>query len=53
MCVLVSSGCAAYGALGHNGYCTQGRTYAGALNAACGGSLNWGATEMEVWYPVP
>ena len=20
---------------------------------ACGGHGNWGATEMEVWYPVP
>ena len=42
-----------FGALGGNGYCYQGRTYAGAPNAACGGSRNWGATEMEVWYPVP
>ena len=42
-----------YGALGADGYCDQGATYAGAPNAACGGHLNWGATEMEVWYPVP
>jgi hypothetical protein len=42
-----------YGALGSNGDCNQGTTYAGAPNAVCGGSNNWGATEMEVWYPVP
>ena len=42
-----------YGVLGHDGRCDQGTTYAGAPNAACGGSGNWGATEMEVWYPVP
>ena len=40
-------------ALGANGHCDQGHTYAGAPNAACGGDHNWGATEMEVWYPVP
>ena len=42
-----------HGALGVNGNCDQGTTYEGAPNAACGGRLNWGATEMEVWYPVP
>ena len=43
-----------YGALGTNGQCHQGTTYAGAPNAACGGGEGtWGATEMEVWYPVP
>ena len=41
------------GALGNYGHCYQGTTYAGARNAACGGYSNWGATEMEVWYPVP
>ena len=46
-------GFGAHGALGTNGFCNQGTTYAGAPNAACGGHGNWGATEMEVWYPVP
>ena len=38
--------------LGANGRCHQGGTYVGAPNAACGGQSNWGATDMEVWYPV-
>ena len=43
-----------YGALGQGIYaqCRQGGTYAGEHNDACGGSGNWGATEMEVWYRV-
>ena len=36
--------------LGNHGYCDQGWTYAGEMNAACGGRENWGATQMEVWY---
>eukprot|EP01048_Picozoa_sp_COSAG05_P019633 COSAG05_NODE_3126_length_2304_cov_2.452608_3_plen_124_part_00 len=41
-----------HGVLGENGYCSQGPTYAGPYNDACGGNANWGATEMEVWYRV-
>ena len=37
---------------GDYAYCNQGTTYAGEPNDACGGSGNWGATEMEVWYRV-
>ena len=41
-----------FGGLSSGGYCTQGRTYEGHANEACGGSFNWGQTEMEVWYHI-
>ena len=37
---------------GSPGYCNQGRTYRGSPNAACGGSGNWGHTDLEVWRPL-
>jgi hypothetical protein len=41
------------GPLGKNGYCHQGGTYAGSVNATCGGAAgSWGATDMEVWFPT-
>ena len=36
---------------GDGGYCTQGGTYAGSDNEACGGYGNWGSTDLEVWFP--
>ena len=40
--------------LGAGGYakCSQGATYQGAPDDACGGRGGWGATEMEVWFHV-
>lgn len=43
---------------GDQAYCNQGLTYAVPnasrnQNEACGGYLNWGATDLEVWYPEP
>ena len=35
---------------GTDGYCDQGHTYRGSPNAACGGSNNWGHTDLEVWF---
>ena len=35
---------------GTNGQCTQGVTYAGSPNEACGGNGNWGPTDVEVWF---
>ena len=35
---------------GAGGYCTQGNTYRGSPNAACGGAFNWGHTDLEVWF---
>ena len=37
------------GAVG--GTCQQGGTYRGTHNEICGGEANWGATDVEVWYP--
>eukprot|EP01046_Picozoa_sp_COSAG06_P012321 COSAG06_NODE_721_length_12803_cov_167.866105_8_plen_122_part_00 len=34
---------------GTNGFCSQGGTYRGSRNEACGGFLNWGHTDLEVW----
>jgi hypothetical protein len=34
-----------YGALGADGYCDQGATYAGQPNEACGGYTSWVTTE--------
>ena len=34
-----------------SGYCTQGGTYRGTDGEICGGDGNWGATDVEVWYP--
>ena len=31
--------------------CNQGGTYHGTSQEICGGSNNWGATDVEVWYP--
>ena len=35
---------------GSYGACNQGSTYRGASHEICGGNLNWGATDVEVWY---
>ena len=40
------------GAPGEHGACVQGRTYRGTDGEICGGDGNWGATDVEVWYPV-
>ena len=32
--------------------CHQGHTYRGTTNEICGGDSNWGATDVEVWYPI-
>ena len=37
---------------GSGGYCEQGRTYRGTDGEICGGNSNWGATDVEVWYPL-
>eukprot|EP01045_Picozoa_sp_COSAG04_P013424 COSAG04_NODE_951_length_9210_cov_890.580178_9_plen_149_part_00 len=34
------------------GFCYQGHTYRGTEGEICGGSGNWGATDVEVWYPI-
>ena len=31
--------------------CNQGTTYRGTDGEICGGDANWGATDVEVWYP--
>ena len=36
---------------GSHGYCNQGGTYRGTHGEICGGRGNWGATDVEVWYP--
>ena len=36
---------------GSDGYCNQGDTYRGTDGEICGGEHNWGATDVEVWYP--
>ena len=36
---------------GSAGYCNQGITYRGTDGEICGGTYNWGATDVEVWYP--
>ena len=36
---------------GSGGSCSQGRTYRGTHGEICGGDSNWGATDVEVWYP--
>eukprot|EP01046_Picozoa_sp_COSAG06_P009927 COSAG06_NODE_530_length_14570_cov_23.269435_18_plen_146_part_00 len=35
---------------GTGGYCSQGTTYRGSPDAACGGYQNWGHTDLEVWF---
>ena len=37
---------------GSHGYCRQGGTYRGTDGEICGGVYNWGATDVEVWYPI-
>ena len=37
---------------GSHAYCNQGLTYGGTGGEICGGSNNWGATDVEVWYPL-
>ena len=37
---------------GSHGECDQGRTYGGTDGEICGGTYNWGATDVEVWYPL-
>ena len=39
------------GAPGERGQCNQGGTYRGTEGEICGGTGNWGATDVEVWYP--
>ena len=39
------------GAPGWRGECDQGGTYRGTDGEVCGGNRNWGATDVEVWYP--
>ena len=36
---------------GSDGACYQSRTYRGTGGEICGGNNNWGATDVEVWYP--
>eukprot|EP01045_Picozoa_sp_COSAG04_P027132 COSAG04_NODE_3909_length_2431_cov_2.493139_1_plen_113_part_00 len=37
---------------GTHGSCgRQGNTYRGTGGEICGGDRNWGATDVEVWYP--
>ena len=36
---------------GADGFCIQGVTYRGTNGEICGGYRNWGATDVEVWYP--
>ena len=36
---------------GSHGKCNQGRTYRGTHGEICGGEYNWGATDVEGWYP--
>ena len=36
---------------GGRGHCEQGHTYRGTDGEICGGTDNWGATDVEVWYP--
>ena len=38
--------------LGAGGYCSQGNTVAGTTNGCCGGSNNWGDTDLETWYAL-
>ena len=42
----------AYGGGAPGGYadCHQGGTYRGTDGEICGGTDNWGATDVEVWY---
>ena len=37
---------------GSAGRCTQGYSYRGTDGEICGGNWNWGATDVEVWYPL-
>ena len=37
---------------GSDGFCNQGGTYRGTRGEICGGRGNWGATDVEVWYPL-
>ena len=37
---------------GENGFCKKGDTYSVTDDLICGGFENWGATGVEVWYPV-
>ena len=37
---------------GSDGDCHQGGTYRGTNGEICGGKKNWGATNVEVWYPI-
>ena len=37
---------------GESGQCEQGATYRGTAGEICGGDQDWGATDVEVWYPA-
>eukprot|EP01045_Picozoa_sp_COSAG04_P032759 COSAG04_NODE_6527_length_1309_cov_25.861983_2_plen_104_part_00 len=41
----------AIGGVAGQGGCHQGKMYRGAHGEICGGDYNWGATDVEVWYP--
>ena len=36
---------------GWDAHCNQGTTYRGTDGEICGGYENWGATDVEGWYP--
>eukprot|EP01045_Picozoa_sp_COSAG04_P029275 COSAG04_NODE_4770_length_1895_cov_2.227525_1_plen_450_part_10 len=38
---------------GSHSYCNQGNGYRGTVGEICGANANWGATDVEVWYPLP
>ena len=40
------------GSDGEFGGCDQGHAYRGTDGEICGGANNWGATDVEVWYPI-
>ena len=37
---------------GGQGRCRQGTAYRGTDGEICGGTDNWGAADVEVWYPI-
>jgi hypothetical protein len=43
---------ASNGPPGPDGLCSQGYTYRGSNNEACGGDGNWRHTDLEVWVPL-
>ena len=37
---------------GSGSYCDPGDTYRGTVGEICAGAGDWGATDVEVWYPI-